>query len=145
MTSIFNTARTKPAMGRLASSDYALVTLGGRSELVQSVQGNYGRQIATFHEIGSPNVMWVPGQEEGTLQVQRLVGKAGFFSGWTGDSCGVIRPVSINLSGGPCVAVASGGLQCHDTIVESVNFQLTSQTPAITEGISLKVGTLSRV
>jgi len=144
MKSIFNTTRNKPALGRVASSEYALINVGGRTELIQSVQGSYGRQVQSYHEVGTPNVAWVSGSEEGALQIQRLVGKNGFFDGWTGDTCGIIKPVAINLSGGPCVAVATGGLQFHDAIVESVSFQL-AVTPAITESVSIKVGTLARV
>jgi hypothetical protein len=145
MKSIFNTQRTAAATGRVASADYALVTVAGRSELVQSIQGQYGRRIESFHEVGSPNVNYVPGHEEGTLQIQRLVGKLGFFDGWTGDNCGVIRPVAVTLQGGPCVAVAAGGIQCSDTIVESVSFQFGSTGPSITESVSMRVGTMSRI
>lgn len=144
MQSIFGTTRTKPATGRIASSEYALINVGGQTELIQSVEGQYGRQIESYHEIGSPNVAWVSGVEEGSLSISRLVGAAGFFEGWAGDECGIIKPVSINLGGGPCVAVASGGLQFQDAMIESVGFQLRT-TPGITESIRLKIGTFSRV
>ena len=144
MQSIFGTTRTKPAIGRVASSEYALINVGGASELIQNVEGSYGRQIASYYEIGSPNVSWVPGSEEGALRISRLVGAEGFFDGWQGDECGIIKPVSINLSGGPCVAVATGGLQFQDAMVENMGFQIQT-TPGITESISLKIGTFARV
>lgn len=143
MNSIFGTSRTKPAIGRLASSQYAIITVGGNSELVQSVNGQYGRTIQSFYEIGSPNVMWVPGPEEGSLDIGRLIGSRGFFSGWTGGECGVIKPVAINLGGGPCVASGGGGLQFQDAMVENVGFQMNAGNPGITESIKLKIGTFS--
>lgn len=145
MNSIFNTARTKPATGRIASSQYAVITVGGNSELIQTVQGTYGRTVESYYEIGSTNVMWVPGSEEGTLGIGRLIGNAGFFSGWEGNECGIISPIAINLSGGPCVAQAKGGLQFQDAMVVSVSFTMQAASPGITEDIQLKVGTFSRI
>ena len=144
MKTVFNTTREVKASGRVASSEYAIVTVGGRSELGQSIQGTYGRQIQTIHELGSTGVIWVPGFESGTLNFRRLVGSKGFFSGWTGTACGVINPVSIDLGGGPCVAVASGGLRFSEAIIESFEFQLNSQQVEITEGIAMRVGAMSR-
>ena len=117
---------------------------GARTELGQNVQGNYSRQIQTIFEIGSPNVIWLAGHEQGTLTFSRLVGSRGFFSGWTPDECGVIKPVSISLGAGPCVSAASGGLAFEGAMVESVNFSMQSGTLEISEGISLRVATLSR-
>jgi hypothetical protein len=144
MQSIFGTTRTKPAFGRVASSEYAIINVGGNTELLQSVNGQYGRQVQTYYEIGTPNVNWVPGSEEGSLSISRLVGKGGFFDGWQGNECGVISPVSINLSGGPCIAVARGGLQFQDAMIVSVAFQIAT-TPGIMESMEMKIGMFARV
>lgn len=144
-TSIFNTTRQANSRARAASSEYALVTLGGRTELGQSVTGNYTRQIQTIFEIGSTGIMWISGHEQGSLAFSRLVGAQGFFSGWNPDGCGEIKPVAINLSGGPCVAVARGGLGFDGTILESYNFALQAGTLEITEGVNLRVANLSRI
>lgn len=144
MKTVFNTNRRLKSAGRVASSEYAIVTVGGRSELGQSVQGTYSRQIQTLHELGNPGVLWVPGFESGTLNFRRLVGKNGFFAGWTGTACGVLNPVSIDLGGGPCVSVASGGLRFEDAIIQSFEFQLNAQQVEITEGVSLMIGAMAR-
>lgn len=144
MRTVFNTNREVRSAARVASSEYAIITVGGRSELGQQIQGTYGRQISTIHEIGSPGVIWVAGYESGTLSFRRLVGAQGFFAGWTGSACGIIEPVSIDLGGGPCVAIASGGLRFYDAMIESFEFSMTSQAVEITEGINLKVGAMAR-
>jgi hypothetical protein len=145
MKSIFNTNRQVTSRAQVASSEYAIVQLGGRSELAQQVTGNYGREIRQIYEIGSPNIMWVGGHESGALNFSRIVGTGGFFDGLDNGECGVIRPVSINLGGGPCVAVASGGLHFGEAMLERVDFSLSVASVEITEGISLRVATMSRV
>lgn len=142
--SIFNTNRNTRSKAQIASSEYALVTIGARTELGQSIQGAYNRQIQTIFEIGSPAIMWLAGHEQGTLTFQRLVGSRGFFSGWEGDQCGSIRPVSVSLSGGPCVAAASGGLSFDGTMIEGVNFSMQAGTLEITEGVSLRVASMRK-
>ncbi len=143
-SSLFNTSRNVRSRAQVASSEYALVTIGARTELGQSVNGSYTRQIQTIFEIGSPAIMWLAGHEQGTLSFSRLVGARGFFSGWEGEECGEIRPVSIGLGGGPCVAAASGGLRFGGTMIEGVNFSMAAGTLEITEGISLRVASMSR-
>lgn len=144
MRTIFGTNRNVRSSGRLASSEYAIVTVGGRSELGQSVQGTYQRTIETIHELGSTGVLWVPGFESGSLQFQRLVGSGGFFAGWNGDACGRITPVSIDIGGGGCVAVSAGGLRFSDTVIESLNFSMQAGSVQISEGVNLRVGSMSR-
>lgn len=144
MHTVFNTNRTTNSKAQIASAEYALITVGKRTELGQSVTGNYTRQIQTIFEIGTPNVMWLAGHEQGTLAFNRLVGGKGFFYGWDPDTCGEIRPVSINLGSGPCVSAARGGLKFGGAMVESVNFSIQAGTLEISEGISLRIATLSR-
>lgn len=144
-SSIFNTTRQVRNKAQIASSEYALVSIGGRTELGQSVTGSYGRQIQTILEIGSPNIMWIGGHEQGTLSFGRVVGSKGFFDGWEGDDCGEIRPVAISLGTGPCVAAANGGLRFGGTQIENVGFSMSSGSLEISETISMRVATLSRV
>lgn len=142
--SIFNTDRQTRAPGQIASSEFALVKIGARTELGQSVNGTYTRQIQTIFELGSPNILWLAGHEQGTLTFNRLVGSRGFFSGWEGDACGEIKPVSIDLSSGPCAKVATGGLTFRNAMIESVNFAMQSGTLEISEGISMRVASMGR-
>jgi len=144
MKTVFNSERRTRSAGRVASSEYAIVTVGGRSELGQNISGTYSRNIATIHELGSPGVIWVPGFESGTLTFSRLVGTAGFFSGWTGSACGVLNPVSVDLGAGECVAIASGGLRFSDAMIESFNFAMQAGNVEITEGVSMRIGGMSR-
>ena len=87
---IFNTQRTVKSSGQVASSEYALVTIGGRTELGQSVSGSYTRQIRDLYELGSTTVLWLTGREMGNMTFNRLVGARGFFDGWGGEDCGEI-------------------------------------------------------
>lgn len=144
MRTIFNTDRPAPSRARIASSEYAIVTIGGRSELGQSVRGQYSRQIREIFELGNAGVMWVAGNESGTLSFQRLVGAGGFFNNWQGDECGILSPVSIDLGGGRCVAVASGGLRFEGAMIESVDFGMQAGQLEISEGISLRVASMYR-
>ena len=144
MRSIFNTQRTVKPSGQIASSEYALISIGGRTELGQSVTGSYSRTIQTVHELGSPNVAYVSGHEQGQLSFNRIVGSNGFFSGWDADACGLIRPVSISLGGGPCVASARGGLRFGGAMVEAISFEMTAGTLEIREGIQMRVATMGR-
>jgi hypothetical protein len=144
MRSIFNTNRTVKPTGQVASSEFALISIGGRTELGQSISGSYTRAIQTVHELGSPDVAWIAGHEQGSLSFQRLVGSKGFFHGWDSDACGLIRPVAINLGGGPCVASASGGLRFGGAMVESISFDMQAGTLEIREGIQMRVATMGR-
>ena len=144
MKTAFGTTRQVSSSGRVASSEYAIVTVGGRSELGQSLRGSYTRQIQTIHELGSTGVIWVSGFESGQLGFQRLVGKGGFFQGWNGSECGIIQPVSVDLGGGGCVAIASGGLRFTDAMIESFDFSMQAGTVQISEGVNMRVGAMSR-
>ena len=143
MPTIFNTNRSTKTSGAMASSEYAKLTLGGVVTLGQSVQGNYTRKVQTIFEIGNPNIYWIGGHEEGTLGVQRLVGKGGFYENISPGACGEITPVSIGLNGGPCVSGA-GGLTITDAVLESVSFGMSAGTLEINEGVNIKFASLSR-
>lgn len=145
MRTLLNSTREVRSRGQLASSEYALVQIGGRTELGQSLQGNYSRNIKTIVELGSPNVMWIGGLEQGQATFQRLVGSKGFFDGWDGDECGVISPVAVNLGAGPCVAAASGGLSFSDSMIEGFTFSLQAGVLEISEGCTLRFGSMKRI
>ena len=68
----------------------------------------------------------------------------GFFDGWGGEDCGEIKPVSISLMGGPCVAAASGGLQFQNIMIEGLNFGMSTGALEITEGITMRFGSMNR-
>jgi hypothetical protein len=144
MRSILNTTRQVTSRSQAPTSEYAILYMGGRGELAQSVSGNYGREIRPIYELGSPNVVWVGGHEQGTLELGRIVGKRGFFAGLGEDECGVVRPVSINLGSGPCVTIAAGGLHFHDAMIERLSFSMNVGSLEITETISMRVANMSR-
>lgn len=145
MRTLLNSSRDIRSRGQLSSSEYALIQVGTRTELGQNLQGSYNRTIKTVVELGSPNVMWLGGIEQGQATFQRLVGSKGFFDGWDGDECGVISPVAINLGGGPCVAAASGGLAFADSMFEGFNFSLQAGVLEISEGCTIRFGSMKKI
>ncbi len=143
MNTIFGTNRTAKSAGQMASSEFARITLGGIVTLGQNCQGSYNRNIQTIFEIGNPNVYWIGGHEQGSLQIQRLVGKGGFFAELKPDACGSISPVSIDISSGKCTTGA-GGLTIGDAMLEGVSFGFSAQALEISEGATLRFASLSR-
>ncbi len=143
MPTLFGTNRSAKATGQIASSEFAKITLGGVISLGQSVNGSYTRNIQTIFEIGNPNVYWLGGHEQGNLQMQRLVGKRGFFADIRPGACGEIKPVAINVTGGTC-ATGSGGLTIGDAILEAVSFGMQAGSLEITDGATLRFASLSR-
>ncbi len=144
MNTLFGTSRTAKSRAQIASSEYAIISVGGKSQLGQNLQGTYMRQIQTIMELGNPGLYWIGGHEQGNLTFQRLVGKGGFFDGWDPDECGILSPCSVDLGSAPCVAAASGGLRFEGSMVEQFNFTMQAGTLEITEGVSLRVASMSR-
>ena len=142
MPDIFGYNRTARATGQIASSEYAVVSVGGTQSLVQNVQVNYGQDIRTIFEIGNPNVYWVPGHASGTVDCTALVGPGGFFTGWTGGRCGSIDGISISTSGGSACFQGGGGLHFAGGIVTKVGASITAGTMEISQSVSVMVSML---
>lgn len=146
MTDFFGYNKEVKSGDQLASSEFALLTVGTQQSLVQSVQASYGQQIRPLFEVGSPSIYWVGGHSEGQISVSRLVGVNGFLRGLrnVGANCGRVTPVTIQLSGGgACFANASGGLTFDGAILENVSFNLNSGQIEIVEGFTVRVANMT--
>lgn len=141
MADIFGYNRTARATGQIASSEFAIVTVGGTQSLVQNTQVNYGQDIRTIFEIGNPNIYWVPGHASGTVDCTTLVGPGGFFAGWTGGLCGAISNISVSAAGGTCYT-GGGSLYFDGGIVARVTATLTAGTMEISQSVSVQVATM---
>jgi hypothetical protein len=141
MSDIFGYNRTARSTGQIASSEFAVVTIGGIQSLVQNTQVNYGQDIRTIFEIGNPNIYWVPGHASGTVDCTSLVGPGGFFAGWKGGKCGAISPISISTSGGTCYT-GNASLYFDGGIIARVSATLTAGTMEISQSVSVQVATM---
>jgi hypothetical protein len=146
MIDIFGYQKDIKSSDQVASSEYAVLTVGSRQSLVQSVQASYARELRPLFEVGAPAVYWVSGHSNGQIVVSRLVGVSGFLSGLSGmaGNCGAVTPVNIQLGGGPCVAKASGSVSFDGGQVESVNFNLSAGQLEIVEGFTIRVAAMKQ-
>jgi len=142
MKDVFGRERTAVSSGEIASSEAAIITAGGEQALVQSVTCNYSQAIDTVTEIGKPNVYWVPGKSNGTINISKLVGKK-FFEGWTGTTCGAIESLAVKVSGESCGFSGSGGVDFDGGMLESVGFNMTAQQMQITNQCTIRVASMS--
>ncbi len=143
MQDIFTYNRTARSSGEVASSEFAVISMGGKQSLVQSVQANYGQTIETVTQIGDVNVYWMPGRAQGAVSCSKLVGSGGFLSGWRGTECGKITPMSVNVSGGRCGFTGSGSLTFDGGIIENVSISLNSQQLQISESAQIRVASMA--
>jgi hypothetical protein len=147
MQDFFGYNKEVRSTNQLASSEFALMTVGSAQSLLQQVQANYAQELRPIYEIGSPAVYWVGGHASGQIQVSRLVGNSGFLGtlGSVAGNCGKINPVRIQFSGaGACYASVSGGLLFDGAILESVTFSLDAGRVEVVEGFNLRVSNLSK-
>lgn len=143
MQDIFNYNRTAKSSGQVASSEFAVISMGGKQSLVQSVNAQYGQTIEAITQVGDVNVYWMPGRASGSVSCSKLVGSGGFLSGWRGSECGRITPLSVNVSGGRCGFTGAGSLTFDGGIIESVTITLNSQQLQISETAQIKVASMS--
>lgn len=141
MADIFGYNRTARASGQIASSEFAVVTIGGTQSLVQSVQVAYGQEVKTIYEVGNPNIYWVPGHASGTINCSSLVGPGGFFAGWKGGKCGAISPISVSTGGGTCYT-GSGSMYFDGGIINQVSATLTAGQMEIGQSVGIMIATL---
>ena len=144
MADFFGHNRIIKSANQLSSSEYARISVGGRVDLGQNVTANYSQQIRPLFEIGAPTVFFVTGHAQGTVSIGRLVGTGGFFSAWKGTQCGRISPVSISGGGGGACSGGGGGSVSFDGgIIESVSLQITAGQIEMTEGVVVRVASMS--
>lgn len=144
MADIFTYQHRDRNNGQVASSDYAVVSIGNKQNaLTQSVDVNYGQKIEEVTQVGSTQIYWMPGRPSGTITIQALVGKGGFFAGWKNQKCGVIANSTVRLNKSRCGFAGGGKMTFRGGIVESVTAQLNTQRQTIVHGATIKIASLS--
>ena len=144
MADIFGYDKPAKSSGQVASADYAAVTVGSKNALVQSVDASYSQKIEEIMQVGDTQVYWLPGRPQGKLDVSKLVGGGGFFSGWTLSDCGKINNATVNVAGGRCGFNGGGSLSFTGGVVENVQMRLGTDKQTIAETISIKVASMSK-
>jgi hypothetical protein len=140
----FGINREVKADAQFAAPEYAILTTqGDGGKLVQSIRGEYGRRIDSIAVVGDASVYWGFGNAEGTLNIGRYVGCNGFFSGWKGSKCGIIKTISIDLKEGNECVCGSGGLVFTGAAITSVGFNIAAGETTIQETINLKVADMA--
>ena len=144
MADIFGYEQTAKSSGQIASADYAVVTVGSKNSLVQSVDASYTQKIEEISQVGDTQIYWLPGRPQGSLKVDKLVGSGGFFSGWSLANCGRINNATVNVAGGRCGFSGSGSLSFTGGVVENISMRLGTQQQTIAESVSIKVASISK-
>lgn len=143
MQDIFNYNRTSRSAGQVASSEFAVVSMGGRQSLVQQVSVQYGQQITPISQIGDVNIYLLPGRAQGTVNCTKLVGSGGFLAGWRNRECGKITPMSVNMAGSRCGFTGRGSLSFDGGIIENVQITLSSEQLQISESVTIRIASMS--
>lgn len=141
-TDFFGNNREIKSSNQLSSSEYAVLSVGGKVDLCQSVNISYGQQIRPIYEVGSPSVYYVTGHAEGAVGFGRLAGAGGLFSNVKGAACGRINAINLNIGGGPCFT-GGGGVSFTGGFVENISLTMNAGAVEITEGASIRVATMS--
>jgi hypothetical protein len=129
--------------GAIASSEAAVVAVGGNVALVQNCTVNATQQIEEVTAVGSTDVYWMTGRPQATISVSALVSSQGFWGGWKGRNCGKIGGGSISVSGGRCGFQGSGNVSFSDAVVENLNLDITNGRQTITHGVTVRAGQVS--
>lgn len=151
MTDVFGYKNNIATEGQIASADFARVAVGngGENALVQNVDITYGQQIEEVTQVGSTQILWMPGRPRGNINLGTLVGSDGFFADWAGE-CGKIETASINVDGSSgdstqaCGFQGSGGLRFEGAVVESLNLGIATGRRTIAQGANIRVGSMGR-
>lgn len=143
MIDFFGYNRTARSTGNIASSEFAIISVGGQQSLVQNMNVSYQQQVDQVVEVGDTNINFVPGRAQGSVSVSKLVGAGGFFSGWRGTQCGRITPISVRVSGGKCGFTGNGRLNFDGGIIQSVSLSMSAQQLQIAETANILVASMS--
>lgn len=156
-TDILGVKREQISTRELASSKFAVITLGGTNltggnssqpSLVQNATWTYSRDVQTVYEVGSGSVFMNGGRTTGNVGLARVIGNAGFYSALESgrQECGEIRGLSITLKGDTCAAASinNNRLAFDHGMVTSLTGSLNAQTTVIDEGVQMLVATMSR-
>lgn len=126
----------------LVTSEFAQLMIGGVVNLLQGLNGSYGRQVNAMFEAGTNKIYLTNGQAQGQLTANCAIGKKGFLSGISGalDKCGRVDTMSVNLlSGNKCSIGATGGFVFEGAVINNIQFGFTTGQEAVTEGFGMIV------
>jgi len=149
MRDYFGYQREVRPNGQLATSEYAVLSLGGVMGLVQQATATYSQVVNAKFEAGSPTLFWVTGQPSGVIQFARLVGKEGIFAsfGSIEGKCGELIGVQISLNGtGGCASarMGGGGIRFSGGVAENVTLSYQAGLLEIQEGAVIRVASMAR-
>ena len=142
MADFFGYNRKTGATSTISTSEALTVSGLGGSDLVQSINLQYGQQIKTLFAVGNSNIYFVGGQAQGTLDFERLSACGSMFQGLGGSKCGVIGNVSLSGGGGGCLC-APGGVSLTDCMLENVSMRATAGQIEILEGGRVRFASMS--
>lgn len=146
-TEFFGYQRTGNAIAQVVSSEYATISAGGGAvSLVQQVQADYQQEIRAVFAVGDPNLYWVTGHPQGTIQVVRMAGKTGFFSSFRGGQCGRIDSLSINATQGLVCAEGVGGggtISFTGALIQGLQLNMQAGRVEIMEGVTIRTASLN--
>jgi hypothetical protein len=144
MDDFFGYHRNASSSGsKIASSEFAIISIGGAQALVQRVSVNYGQEIRTVFAVGDTNVYWLPGHAFGTLDVTTLVGKEGFFAGWRGTKCGSISPLSVRAGRGICWSTSDSTINFDGGMMEKISADINQGQLEMQQSVSIRVASLA--
>lgn len=142
MADLFGYTKSGNAIGQVASNEFATVNVGGKLALAQNVTVQYQQKIDEVRALGDSNIYWVPGRASGSINISKLVGTGGFFSGWGIGACGAVNGISVSLGGSACFS-GGGNLSFTGAVAESFSLEMNSQSQTISETCMIRVASIS--
>jgi len=139
---IFGNTKEIKSPGAIITSEFATLTMNGRMALVQSVTANYARQLNTMFEAGASTVFYLQGASEGKIDANSAVGTDGFFKNFRNLGCGEVTNVNIDVNGNNCTK-GQGGLSFNGALAEAFTTTFQAGPTAVTQGITLRVGSMT--
>ena len=147
MNEFFGYSRNSNAIAQVISSEFATISLAGSEvSLVQNVSCEYQQEVRPVMAIGDPNLYWVTGHPQGTVQIQRMCGKTGILAAFKGGKCGRIDSLTVNATRGQiCADGVSGGgrVVFAGGILVGVGFTMQAGRVEIFESATIKVASMS--
>lgn len=141
-TDFFGYNRTIGSSSELASSEYAVLSIGSKVNLCQSVNASYQQEIKPVYEVGNASVHYIMGHAGGNITFARLAGAGKFWSNLASSNCGQINAVSINSNGSACYA-GGGSLNFDGAAVQRVSLTINTGAIEISEEATIMVASMS--
>ena len=134
-TDFFGYNRTIGSSSELASSEYAVLSIGSKVNLCQSVNASYQQEIKA-------SVHYIMGHAGGNITFARLAGAGKFWPNLASSNCGQTNAVSINSNGSACYA-GGGSLNFDGAAVQRVSLTINTGAIEISEEATILVASMS--